>query len=145
MRRHFEQGFTHGAYQTNVRNARTKRRTMSRRAARAQHPLRWRHGVSARHHDLRGSDTFGEGRQHGGATMAVTGSVRELPSLEHAAQVAQQLRVDGIRASTKAGSGHPTSSMSAADLVAVLATRHLRYDFGNPREPNNDHLIFSKG
>src|SRR5205823_6793115 len=67
------------------------------------------------------------------------------PSLEHAAQVAQQLRVDGIRASTKAGSGHPTSSMSAADLIAVLATRHLRYDFGNPREPNNDHLIFSKG
>src|SRR5205814_6279998 len=97
--------------------------------------FRWRHGVSARHHDLRGSDTFGEGRQHGGATMAVTGSVRELPSLEHAAQVAQQLRVDGIRASTKAGSGHPTSSMSAADLVAVYATRHLRYDFGNPRAP----------
>ena len=77
--------------------------------------------------------------------MAVTGSVRHLPSLEHAAQVAQQLRIDGIRASTKAGSGHPTSSMSAADLIAVLATRHLRYDFSNPREPNNDHLIFSKG
>src|SRR5438093_3468596 len=77
--------------------------------------------------------------------MAVTGSVRELPSLEHAAQVAQQLRIDGIRASTKAGSGHPTSGMSAADLFAVLAARHLRYDFDDPANPNNDHLILSKG
>jgi transketolase len=65
--------------------------------------------------------------------------------LELAAEVAQQLRVDGIRASTKAGSGHPTSSMSAADIIAVLAARHLRYDFANPGHPNNDHLIFSKG
>ena len=77
--------------------------------------------------------------------MAVTSTVRDLPTLEHAGQVAQQLRVDSIRASTKAGSGHPTSSMSAADLMAVLAARHLRYDFANPREDNNDHLIFSKG
>jgi transketolase len=67
---------------------------------------------------------------------------RALPGLEQVFEVAQQLRVDGIRASTKAGSGHPTSSMSAADLMAVLAARHLRYDFDNP---GNDHLIFSKG
>ena len=68
-----------------------------------------------------------------------------VPGLDALREVAQQLRVDGIRASTKAGSGHPTSSMSAADIIAVLAARHLRYDFGNPDEPNNDHLIFSKG
>ena len=37
-----------------------------------------------------------------------------------AAELAQQLRVDSIRWSTAAGSGHPTSSMSAADLLAVL-------------------------
>jgi len=59
--------------------------------------------------------------------------------------LARQLRVDIIRASTKAGSGHPTSSMSAADLLAVLVMRHLRYDWKNPKNPTNDHLIFSKG
>src|SRR5438309_11496543 len=60
-------------------------------------------------------------------------------------ELGQQLRVDAIRCSTAAGSGHPTSSMSAADLIAVLLTRHLRYDWDNPKQANNDHLIFSKG
>jgi transketolase len=60
-------------------------------------------------------------------------------------ELAQQLRVDAVRASAKAGSGHPTSSMSAADLAAVLLAEHLRYDFDNPRSPANDRLIFSKG
>jgi transketolase len=60
-------------------------------------------------------------------------------------ELAQQLRVDSIRCTTAAGSGHPTSSMSAADLLAVLLSGYLRYDFANPKTPNNDHLIFSKG
>ncbi|HEY8672419.1 MAG TPA: transketolase [Candidatus Dormibacteraeota bacterium] len=79
--------------------------------------------------------------------MAVTGSVETgvLPALDFVGEVAQQIRVDGIRCSTKAGSGHPTSSMSAADLIAVLGARHLRYDFSRPKLPENDHLIFSKG
>jgi transketolase len=59
--------------------------------------------------------------------------------------LAQQLRVDSIRSSTGAGSGHPTSSMSAAELMAVLLSKYLRYDFDNPDNPLNDHLIFSKG
>ena len=59
--------------------------------------------------------------------------------------LARQLRVDSIRCSTAAGSGHPTSSLSAADLLAVLLARHLRYDFDRPQNPANDHLIFSKG
>ncbi len=59
--------------------------------------------------------------------------------------LAQQLRVDSIRSTTAAGSGHPTSSMSAADLLAVLAISYLHYDFDDPKNPNNDHLIFSKG
>src|SRR5437762_1412927 len=59
--------------------------------------------------------------------------------------LARQLRVDSIRCSTAAGSGHPTSSLSAADLIAVLLAGHLRYDFGQPDNPANDHLIFSKG
>jgi transketolase len=61
------------------------------------------------------------------------------------AQLARQLRVDSIRASTSAGSGHPTSSMSAADVLAVLVARHLRYDWDRPGADGNDHLIFSKG
>ncbi|MGH7475835.1 MAG: transketolase [Longimicrobiales bacterium] len=60
-------------------------------------------------------------------------------------ELGQQLRVDSIRSSSAAGSGHPTSAMSAADLMAVLMAKHLHYDFGAPEDPNNDHLIFSKG
>jgi transketolase len=66
-------------------------------------------------------------------------------SLTAVADLAAQLRVDSVRSSTSAGSGHPTSSMSAADLLAVLMTRYLRYDWTDPHEPGNDHLIFSKG
>jgi transketolase len=57
----------------------------------------------------------------------------------------QQLRVDSVRASAAAGSGHPTSSMSAADLMAVLLDGHLRLDYQHPDDARNDHLIFSKG
>jgi transketolase len=60
-------------------------------------------------------------------------------------ELGRQLRIDSIRASSSAGSGHPTSSMSAADLMAVLLAGHLHYDFDAPGNPNNDHLIFSKG
>src|SRR5438128_5231692 len=59
--------------------------------------------------------------------------------------LARQLRADSIRCSTAAGSGHPTSSLSAADLMAVLLAGHLRYDWSAPKTPANDHLIFSKG
>ena len=60
-------------------------------------------------------------------------------------ELGQQLRVDSVRCSSKAGSGHPTSSMSAADLMAVLVDKYLRYDFGEPKRPENDRLVFSKG
>ena len=76
--------------------------------------------------------------------MAVTETVATT-DLEFARQLGQQLRVDSIRCSTAAGSGHPTSSMSAADLIAVLIARYLQYDWSKPRDANNDHLIYSKG
>src|SRR5262245_4778869 len=60
-------------------------------------------------------------------------------------ELAAQLRVDSIRCTTAAGSGHPTSSMSAADLMAVLLSKYLCYDWSWPKAPNNDRLIFSKG
>jgi transketolase len=65
--------------------------------------------------------------------------------LDLASRLATQLRVDSIRCSTEAGSGHPTSSLSAADLMAVLLVKHFRYDWDRPKFALNDHLIFSKG
>src|SRR5690348_17014604 len=66
-------------------------------------------------------------------------------TLEDIRELAQQLRVDSIRCSTSAGSGHPTSSMSAADLMAVLLAKHFRYDWERPGNPATGHLILSKG
>jgi transketolase len=60
-------------------------------------------------------------------------------------ELGQQLRVDSIRAAAVTKSGHPTSSMSAADLMAVLLSKYLHYDFDAPDDPHNDHLVFSKG
>ncbi|MGI8794335.1 MAG: transketolase [Acidimicrobiales bacterium] len=68
-----------------------------------------------------------------------------MTDLDTCRELAQQLRVDSVRAADAASSGHPTSSMSAADLMSVLGARHLRYDFADPANANNDHLIFSKG
>ena len=60
-------------------------------------------------------------------------------------ELGQQLRVDSVRAAAVTKSGHPTSSMSAADLMSVLLAKYLRYDFDAPDDPRNDHLVFSKG
>src|ERR687889_900186 len=60
-------------------------------------------------------------------------------------ELAQQLRVDSVRTSAAAGSGHPTSSFSAAELMAVLLDGHLRLDPDRPDDPARDHLVFSKG
>ncbi|MBA0127761.1 transketolase [Haloechinothrix sp. YIM 98757] len=65
--------------------------------------------------------------------------------MQELSELGQQLRVDVVRCTHKAQSGHATSGLSAADLMAVLLARHLRYDFADPHEPNNDRLIFSKG
>jgi transketolase len=59
--------------------------------------------------------------------------------------LARQLRVDAVRAVAAAGSGHPSSALSAADLMAVLLAQPMRYDFDRPEHHGNDHLIFSKG
>jgi len=67
------------------------------------------------------------------------------PKLDLHRELARQLRADSIRCSTAAGSGHPSSSLSAADLIAVLVASHFRYDWSKPKDPANDHLIFSKG
>jgi len=59
--------------------------------------------------------------------------------------IANQLRIHSINATTAAGSGHPTSCCSAADIVAALFFGHMRYDPKNPHYYNNDRFILSKG
>jgi transketolase len=78
-------------------------------------------------------------------TMATATGGLTARDIEYLRELGQQLRVDSIRCSTAAGSGHPTSSMSAADLIAVLLGRHLLYDWDHPDEATNDHVIYSKG
>ncbi len=59
--------------------------------------------------------------------------------------LAAQLAVDSIRCTTAAASGHPTSSMSAAHLTAVLFADHLRTHVSDPKDPANDRFVLSKG
>jgi transketolase len=59
--------------------------------------------------------------------------------------IANQLRIHSITSTTAAGSGHPTSCCSAADVVATLFFGHMRYDPKNPHYHNNDRFILSKG
>jgi transketolase len=63
----------------------------------------------------------------------------------HLDAICRQLRVDILRSSTRAGSGHPTSSLSAVELLTVLAVNHLRYDPQHADHPGNDRLLLSKG
>ncbi|HTJ71797.1 MAG TPA: transketolase [Actinospica sp.] len=78
-------------------------------------------------------------------TTAAQSPITPTTEPESVLALARQLRVDAIRATTAAGSGHPTSSMSAADLAAVLLTRYLRYDWSDPARRGNDYFILSKG
>ncbi|MFZ1764400.1 MAG: transketolase, partial [Nitrospira sp.] len=61
------------------------------------------------------------------------------------ANKATHLRMDSVKATTEAGSGHPSSCCSAADIVAVLFFSVMRYDPKNPKLPNSDRFVLSKG
>src|SRR6266700_8353558 len=105
----------------------------------------WPRGPPARHpvgvkRPQAGSVTESSGLRGGTMTASTLFDQDVVYGLREAGQ---QLRVDTVRCSSAAGSGHPTSSLSAADLMAVLLARRLRYDFDDPRAPGNDHLIFS--
>ena len=75
----------------------------------------------------------------------MTASAPEHATRRQYEKLAHQLRVDSLRMTAEAGSGHPTSAMSAADLMAVLMQRFLHYSFADPSAAGNDRLIFSKG
>ena len=66
-------------------------------------------------------------------------------SIDALRNIATQLRIDSIRSTSQAGSGHPTSCMSAADVVAALFFAEMRYDPQAPKNPDNDRFVLSKG
>ncbi|MCY4119598.1 MAG: transketolase, partial [Acidobacteria bacterium] len=65
-----------------------------------------------------------------------------VPALE---RVATRLRIASVRATSAAGSGHPSSCSSAADIVAALFFGHMRFDPRNPQHDDNDRFVLSKG
>ena len=65
-----------------------------------------------------------------------------IPALQN---IATRLRIDSARSTSEAGSGHPTSCFSAADLVAALFFAEMRFDPKNPQHPGSDRFILSKG
>jgi transketolase len=66
-------------------------------------------------------------------------------SVQALQNIANQLRIDSILSTTEAGSGHPTSCMSAADIVATLFFGEMRFDPKDPQNPDNDRFVLSKG
>src|SRR5580765_1975335 len=65
-----------------------------------------------------------------------------LPALKN---IATRLRIDSVRATSEAGSGHPTSCMSMADLTAALFFAEMRFDPKDPKNPESDRFVLSKG
>src|SRR5687768_12373949 len=59
--------------------------------------------------------------------------------------IATRLRIDSVRATTEAGTGHPSSCCSAAEIVAALFFAEMRYDARDPQNPDNDRFVLSKG
>ena len=67
------------------------------------------------------------------------------PSLAHLHNIATTLRIDSVRATSEAGSGHPTTCLSAADIVAALFFAEMRFDPHDPQHPEADRFVLSKG
>ncbi len=65
-----------------------------------------------------------------------------IPSLQH---IAARLRIASVRSTTEAGSGHPSSCCSAADIVSALFFGHMRFDPRDPQHDDNDRFVLSKG
>ena len=66
-------------------------------------------------------------------------------SVDTLKNAATQLRIDSVRSTSEAGSGHPTTCLSAAEIVATLFFGEMRYDPHAPQNPKNDRFVLSKG
>ncbi len=89
-------------------------------------------------------------REREGPSVSTSVSEVYLPVQESArvsalVNIATQLRIDSVRATTEAGSGHPTTCCSAADIVAALFFAEMRYDPSRPQLADNDRFVLSKG
>ena len=67
------------------------------------------------------------------------------PSLAALHNLATQLRIDSVRSTSEAGSGHPTTCLSAAEIVAALFFAEMRFDPRDPQHPEADRFVLSKG
>lgn len=85
------------------------------------------------------------GCESGSVPLPAKTQEAEVGQVETWNDLAADLAIDSIRSTTEARSGHPTSAMSSAHLMAVLFSSHLHYDFDNPKSPSNDRLVVSKG
>src|SRR2546423_14762297 len=72
--------------------------------------------------------------------------MKEMPAaIDTLKEKARRLRIQSLKATTEAGSGHPSSCLSAADLMSVIFFREMRFDPKDPHNPGNDRFILSKG
>ena len=72
-------------------------------------------------------------------------SVQTLVRVPALMNIATRLRIDSVRATSEAGSGHPSTCCSAAEIVAALFFAEMRYDPHDPQNPDNDRFVLSKG
>ncbi|MFO0579386.1 MAG: transketolase [Polyangia bacterium] len=72
-------------------------------------------------------------------------SDRAHANLDHLKALARRIRRLSVQSTTRAGSGHPSTCLSAADLVTALFFTQLRYDFSDPKRLDNDRFVLSKG
>ena len=75
----------------------------------------------------------------------MTAETSEQVALETLQDKATRLRIDSVRSTTEAGSGHPTSCASAAEIMAVLFYSVMRYDPRDPHQRDSDVFVLSKG
>src|ERR671924_1458975 len=68
-----------------------------------------------------------------------------MPSIDSLKEKGRRLRISSLKATTEAGSGHPSSCLSAADLMSVIFFNEMRFDPKDPRNPGNDRFVLSKG
>src|SRR5262245_9646010 len=67
------------------------------------------------------------------------------PSIARLHNLATQLRIDSVRSTSEAGNGHPTTCLSAAEIVAALFFAEMRFDPQDPHHPEADRFVLSKG
>jgi transketolase len=66
-------------------------------------------------------------------------------SIDALKEKGRRLRIHSLKATTEAGSGHPSSCLSSADLTAVIFFNEMRFDPSDPHNPGNDRFVLSKG